>query len=132
MMIRWRFNPKTSPGKHDKIFIRNFALYEGKTCSTSCQFVMQTGIFGSVFNNGANWVKHSLFYFNPHSLHICRRRCHQHKISCNQKKVCLTYKWIWILKPTGKILQKSMTCHPLFYIKKIENLNTITLMPRGG
>ena len=54
MMIRWRFNPKTSPGKHDKIFIRNFALYEGKTCSTSCQFVMQTGIFGSVFNNGAN------------------------------------------------------------------------------
>ena len=42
-MIRWRFNPKTSPGKHDKIFITNFALYEGKTCSTSCQFVIQTG-----------------------------------------------------------------------------------------
>ena len=40
-------------------------------------------------------------------------------------KVYLTYKWIWILKPTGKILRKSMTCLPLFYIKKIENLNTI-------
>ena len=31
-----------------------------------------------------------------------------------------------------KNITKSMTCHPLFYIKKIENLNTITLVSRGG
>ena len=34
-VIRWKLHPKISPCKHDKIFIRKFALYTGKTCSTS-------------------------------------------------------------------------------------------------
>ena len=50
--------------------------------------VMQTRIFVSVFNNGANWVKHSLFCFNPHSLRICQGDVINTK-SAEIKKVCL-------------------------------------------
>ena len=51
--------------------------------------VMQTRIFVSVFNNGANWVKHkTLFCFNPHSLHICQGDVINTK-SAEIKKACL-------------------------------------------
>ena len=34
-VIRWKLHPKISPCKHDKILVRKFAFYTGKTCSTS-------------------------------------------------------------------------------------------------